>query len=190
MAAEPLTPEDIKRIRKKYDLSQKAFAQLLGIGEASMARYESGTTPSKANANLIRAAEEPKFMLDCLRRDGELLTERQREHTEDIVYAMISFDEKGDVMDINEIYMLTLEQEILNEQAAEVIGDLIRMIIASEKAGDAYMAKCLDIILTEVTLLKSDITAPKTDSIQKVTELKGRILSMRTVAEKLYRKAA
>ncbi len=51
-----ITPDSIKSIRKRYGLSQQGFARLLGIGEASMARYESGATPSKANANLIRAA--------------------------------------------------------------------------------------------------------------------------------------
>ena len=51
-----LTAQDIKRIRRKYGLTQQGFARLLGLGEASVVRYENGQTPSKANANLIRAA--------------------------------------------------------------------------------------------------------------------------------------
>ena len=35
----------IKEIRKRYGLSQQAFARLLGIGEASITRYESGIAP-------------------------------------------------------------------------------------------------------------------------------------------------
>ena len=42
-----ITPDSIKSIRNRYGLSQQGFARLLGIGEASMARYESGATPSK-----------------------------------------------------------------------------------------------------------------------------------------------
>ena len=54
-----LTAQDIKRIRRKYGLTQQGFARLLGLGEASVVRYENGQTPSKANANLIRAADNP-----------------------------------------------------------------------------------------------------------------------------------
>lgn len=34
--------QQIKEIRKHYGLSQQAFARLLGIGEASITRYEKG----------------------------------------------------------------------------------------------------------------------------------------------------
>lgn len=50
--AHELTPQDIKDIRAKYGLSQRSFARLLGLGEASLARYEKGQKPSRANANL------------------------------------------------------------------------------------------------------------------------------------------
>ena len=69
--SDDITPSEIKRIRKKYGLTQQAFARLLGIGEASMVRYENGQPPSKANANLIRAAAHTAFMRECLERDGE-----------------------------------------------------------------------------------------------------------------------
>ena len=54
--SDDITPDEIKRIRKKYGLTQQAFARLLGIGEASMVRYENGQPPSKANANQIGRA--------------------------------------------------------------------------------------------------------------------------------------
>lgn len=44
--AHELTPQDIKDIRAKYGLSQRSFARLLGLGEASLARYEKGQKPS------------------------------------------------------------------------------------------------------------------------------------------------
>ena len=37
-----LTAQDIKRIRRKYGLTQQGFARLLGLGEASVVRYENG----------------------------------------------------------------------------------------------------------------------------------------------------
>ena len=83
-----ITAQDVKRIREKYGLTQQGFARLLGLGEASVVRYENGQKPSKANANLIRAANDPAFMRGCLERDGELLSARPaREDREDRVRA-------------------------------------------------------------------------------------------------------
>ena len=42
--------QQIKEIRKRYGLSQQAFARLLGIGEASITRYGSGVPPPTADA--------------------------------------------------------------------------------------------------------------------------------------------
>ena len=131
-----LTAQDIKRIREKYGLTQQGFARLLGLGDASVVRYENGQTPSKANANLIRAAENPEFVADCLKRDGDLLSAGQREKTEKIVYALVSFDKDGDAMDINELYEITLQQEVLNEQAAQIMGKVARLRGAAQRRGD------------------------------------------------------
>ena len=109
--------QQIKEIRKHYGLSQQAFARLLGIGEASITRYEKGIAPTKANANLIRATMIPAFMAGCLERDGDALTPKQRASVEKIVYAEVTFDEGGDVMDTTEIYEITLQQEVLNAEA-------------------------------------------------------------------------
>ena len=123
-----LTAREIKDIRTRYGLSQQAFARVLGLGEASIVRYENGQKPTRANANLIRAAKNPSFMRDCLERDGNRISPMQRDRAEQIIYAEVTFNEKGDVMDINELYSLTLQQEILNEKAAEMLGDLSRTV--------------------------------------------------------------
>ena len=132
-----LTAQDIKRIRRKYGLTQQGFARLLGLGEASVVRYENGQTPSKANANLIRAADNPAFMRDCFERDGDLLSHEQRGKAEQIIYALVTFDEDGDIMDINEMYEITLQQEVLNEQAAQLMGDTINLLLAAREQEDA-----------------------------------------------------
>ena len=126
--------QQIKEIRKHYGLSQQAFARLLGIGEASITRYEKGIVPTKANANLIRAAMIPEFMAGCLERDGDVLTPKQRASVEKIVCAEVAFDEEGDIMDMTEIYELTLQQEVLNEKSA---WDTMAQIIPSARRREA-----------------------------------------------------
>jgi len=134
--ATDITPEEIKQIRGKYGLSQQSFARLLGIGEASMVRYENGQVPSKANANLIRAAKHPKFMAECLERDGDMLAPAQRKNVEQVVYAMVEYDREGHAVGMNEMHMLTLEQEILNEKAAELMGEAVRLLAEAERNDD------------------------------------------------------
>ena len=54
-----LQPEDIKSIREKYKLTQTAFAKILGFGEKTIARYETGSIQDSAQNNLMELANYP-----------------------------------------------------------------------------------------------------------------------------------
>ena len=77
-----LTPERVKEIRKQYSLSQKAFAALLGMSEATINRYEGGGLQDEAHDQAIRACESADVMRDLLDRRGDRLSERQRKRVE------------------------------------------------------------------------------------------------------------
>lgn len=177
-----ITPQEIKRIRKKYGLSQKAFARLLGIGEASMARYERGKEPTRANANLIRAADNPTFVLECLDRCDGLLTESQCKKTEQLVYSMVTLDDEGKIMDVNEIYMLTLEQEILNEQAAEIMADITRLYFAARDSGDTVHEVLYDDILNQIAAAKRRIIKESNKGKVQLAEIRGQINALKNFA--------
>jgi len=50
-----LTPEDILALRQRLAMSRRAFADLSGIGEASLARWETGELiQNESNDNLLR----------------------------------------------------------------------------------------------------------------------------------------
>jgi len=53
-----LQPEDIKKIREKYGLSQRALARFLGWGEITVQRYETGALQDNAHNNLLLLIEE------------------------------------------------------------------------------------------------------------------------------------
>ncbi|WP_165171088.1 MULTISPECIES: helix-turn-helix domain-containing protein [unclassified Adlercreutzia] len=185
-----LTPQDIKRIRGRYGLTQQAFARVLGIGEASIVRYENGQKPTRANANLIRAANIPAFMLDCLERDGSRITQDQRERTERIIYSEVMFDEDGEVMDINDIYEITLTQEILNEQAAEILGDLSRLRRAAREAGDEVRETVYEDVARQLWIAKDSITDKENENPVKLAEIRGQIEGLaRFVAKSSVRAA-
>jgi putative zinc finger/helix-turn-helix YgiT family protein len=53
-----LTSEEIRSIRKKLGMSQRAFAAFLGLGEKDIARYETGTIQNRSIDFLMRIASE------------------------------------------------------------------------------------------------------------------------------------
>jgi putative zinc finger/helix-turn-helix YgiT family protein len=55
VALNRLTPADILALRQRRGLSRKAFAEISGLGEASLSRWESGELiQSESNDNLLR----------------------------------------------------------------------------------------------------------------------------------------
>ena len=70
-----LFPEEIKAVREKYALSQKSFAALLGMSEATINRYEHGSLQEETHDNLMRMASVPQTMKDLLEHHGDRLSE-------------------------------------------------------------------------------------------------------------------
>lgn len=60
-------PEEIQKIREKYNLSAAKMSQILGLGINSYRNYENGEVPSHANAKLIQMANDPmkfKYLIE------------------------------------------------------------------------------------------------------------------------------
>ncbi len=78
-----LSPDQIQEIRRRYRLSQRSFAVLLGMSEATINRYEQGALQEPSHDTAIRACQDPAFVRGLLERRGNQLTEWQRKRTED-----------------------------------------------------------------------------------------------------------
>jgi len=72
-----LSPEQIKAIRTKYGLGQKAFARLLGWGDVTLARYESGSLQSASHDQALRLAEDPDTVRKLMERNTSRLSPAQ-----------------------------------------------------------------------------------------------------------------
>ena len=162
--------QQIKEIRKHYGLSQQAFARLLGIGEASITRYEKGIAPTKANAAMI-----PEFMAGCLERDGDVLTPKQRASVEKIVYAEVTFDEEGDIMDMTEIYELTLQQEVLNESAWDIMAQISRARADAKLKGNDELTIIYDDIEQQIARLVPEILSDSAANQRAIDEIRGQL---------------
>ena len=57
-----LPPDEIRTMREKYGLSQRALARLLGWGEITIHRYENGAIQDNVHDSLLRLIENPQNM--------------------------------------------------------------------------------------------------------------------------------
>ena len=177
--------EEIKEIRSFYGLTQKAFAQLLGIGVASIVRYEQGATPSKANANLIRAARHPDFMRECIERDGDDIPVAQRDQAMRVIYACVSLEPEEDsasrgaasggapaMSKMDEMYHYTIQQEVLNEQAANLACDLMSRVLA-EGADVRDACDPLSAILAQLLRIKLELISERANDDAYLEQVRG-----------------
>ena len=119
-----------------------------------------------------------------------MLADSQREKTEKIVYALVSFDEDGDVMDINELYEITLQQEVLNEQAAQLMGKVARLRGAAQRRGDVVAEAVFEDVLKQLALIRPSITYRENSNDVKLSEIRGQIECLRNLAEARQAKVA
>jgi putative zinc finger/helix-turn-helix YgiT family protein len=80
-----VSPSDIKKLRSKYGISQRSLALLLGIGEASIVRYEEGSLPSKSNNTLLRSAQDDSFMRHAFTGQGKKLPPSQQKTMSEVL---------------------------------------------------------------------------------------------------------
>lgn len=72
-----LLPEEIKKIREQYGLSQRSFAKLLNWGDKTICRYENGSIQDKAHNSLLLFLREPENMRTFLTENEVALNARQ-----------------------------------------------------------------------------------------------------------------
>ena len=73
-----LLPEEIKKIREQYGLSQRSFAKLLNWGDKTICRYENESIQDKAHNSLLLFLREPENMRTYLTENEIVLDERQK----------------------------------------------------------------------------------------------------------------
>ena len=87
-------------------------------------------------------------------------------------------------MDINEMYEITLQQEVLNEQAAQVMGEVSRLHTAAQKRGDAVSVAIYEDVLRQLALVKPLIITEGHLNKARLSEIRGQIECLRHLAEK------
>jgi len=71
---EMVQPEEVIKFRKNLGLTQKELSELLGIGIATLNRYENGALQSESHDQMIRFSMVPMNFLKLLERKIEILS--------------------------------------------------------------------------------------------------------------------
>nr|WP_312580173.1 type II TA system antitoxin MqsA family protein [Sedimentibacter sp.] len=72
-----LTSAEIVEIRRKYDVSQKDFSEILDWGRATITRYENHQVQDRAHDDILRKIDsDPKWFLEMLKRAEERISEK------------------------------------------------------------------------------------------------------------------
>ncbi len=69
-----LQPEEIKHIRERYNITQTTFAKILGFGEKTIARYETGSIQDTAQNILMELAGFPDVFEHLLKRSASIIS--------------------------------------------------------------------------------------------------------------------
>lgn len=91
-----LQPEEIKEWRKEHRLTQGELAKLLGLGTATINRYENGALQDGSHDRLIRLAMDPLNLLKLVERSGDILPQAKKKA---LVRALREIEAKSNSLD-------------------------------------------------------------------------------------------
>lgn len=134
-----LSPDEIRKIREKYGLSQRALSRLLGLGEITIHRYENGAIQDNAHDNLLRLIEEPQNMRKFLEANRNELPSYTAARLEKRIASFMQEDER-------ETFQVSFERYVSHQHVDSTSGfkeyDLEKL-----KNMILYLAKRLDGVL-------------------------------------------
>lgn len=77
-----LAPTEIKEIRERYNMSQRGLSRLLGWGEITLHRYESGAIQDEAHNTVLLLIADAKNMQKVFEKNRTALTSQEAEKLE------------------------------------------------------------------------------------------------------------
>lgn len=83
-------PDEIRKIRKKYNLSARKISKILGLGENSYRNYEAGEIPSIANGRLILAIKHAEEFKQQVVASTHLLSEKEKTKLDKTINKLIN----------------------------------------------------------------------------------------------------
>lgn len=129
-----LTTQEIKAIRKKYELTQKEYALAIGVGEITVHRFENGTIQTEAIDAIMRLSDDEGNMLKLLCKNRDKLEKELFEKTYDLIAYMQKIKSHRIAnIDYEEMQDLDFRTEDVNVVAEAIIREYNKQARNKEK---------------------------------------------------------
>ena len=142
-----LTNFEIKKIRKKYGLTQKEYALVIGVGEVTVHRFEKGAIQTEAVDSIMRLSNNPDNMYFLLLQN--------KKNISDFLYSSLlkrikelQMLKRHALVDINKFDLAVLEFE--EESAIDIAKNIVN--IYNSKVDE--LVRNYDIVPEYITNLK------------------------------------
>ena len=119
-----LTSTEIKEIRKKYGLTQKEYAFIIGVGEITIHRFEKGAIQTEAVDSIMRLSNNPNNMYFLLLKNKNNITDSLYKSTLNKVQELMTL-KRHELIDIN-----AFDKKLLSfkeENAIDVAENIIKI---------------------------------------------------------------
>lgn len=107
---ELLTPDEIKALRAKYGLSQRAMSKLLKWGEVTYTRYENGAIQDNAHNEVLELIQDSENMSKIYEKNKEELLPNERKTLELKLEALLVKQMKPTFINIFEGFLSDSEE--------------------------------------------------------------------------------
>lgn len=84
-----LSPREIREIRERYGLSQRALAKVLRWGEVTVNRYENGAIQDKVHDDMLRSIVNPRNMQEVYERNADALPAHRAKRLQERIEAAL-----------------------------------------------------------------------------------------------------
>lgn len=133
-------PDEIKAIRKKYNLNYSQISRILGFGANQYAKYEAGEVPSESNGKMINAIRDRNVLIGLLKSCKDTF---QPSEYERILNSIMMCDERENpYTPLHQIIYKDNSRSIYNgygEKSISKLFDMVRYIVT--KHGEVFPTK-------------------------------------------------
>ena len=88
-------PETIRQFRERFGLTQAEMSSLLGLGGATLSRYENGALQDEAHDTMLSLAMQPENLLDLVEEKPSALSDEKRERILNLLREITEEHEKS-----------------------------------------------------------------------------------------------
>lgn len=136
-----MTPAEMRRLRERYGLGQRAFALLLGWGEITLHRFESGSIQDAAHDAQLKMAEEPANVRILVTANGHKLTMRQRARLEAHLQALEAGRYADCTPGLQDAFVVREEQDVYGGWRVMALAKLREMMVIFSQQPRMYPTK-------------------------------------------------